>query len=379
MKVQDKVITLNPQGRILDIGVQGDWTMENAPNIEPVLANLDIQTDQYDAIRMHCSGLQNIDTTGAWMLYHKFKQYEEQGLKANFEGFKEVHFKFVKTIQDLDQRPCPECHRDKSLLAGIRKLGLITVKSFEHLAEAFGFYGRIAATFFRSLTRPKHLRFSSIIRHIQEAGLNAMPIVAMMAFLIAIVLAYQGATQLQKFGAEIFTVNLTAISVLREMGVLLTAILVAGRSGSSFAAEIGVMKLNDEVDALKTLGIDPFEVLVLPRIIGLVIALPLMAFLANICGLAGGGLMSVTILDIPLNRYFDQVLGAVSMSDFITGMIKAPVFAFIIASVGTFRGMQVTGSAESVGRLTTVAVVQSIFLVILADAFFSILFAKMGI
>ena len=379
MGKDNQLIKLEPQDRLLNVGVMGDWTMENAPNIEPVLANLDIRADQYDSIRMHCSGLRNIDTTGAWMLYNKFTQYEEQGLKASFEDFKEVHFKFVKTIQDMDQRPCPDCYRDKSLLAGIRKLGLITIKGFEHLAEAFGFYGRISATFFRSLTNPKHLRFSSIIRHIQEAGLNAMPIVAMMAFLIAIVLAYQGATQLQKFGAEIFTVNLTAISVLREMGVLLTAILVAGRSGSSFAAEIGVMKLNDEVDALKTLGIDPFEVLVLPRIIGLVIALPLMAFLANICGLAGGALMSVTILDIPLNRYFDQVLGAVSMSDFITGMIKAPVFAFIIASVGTFRGMQVSGSAESVGRLTTVAVVQSIFLVIVADAFFSILFAKMGI
>lgn len=373
-----EVIKLQPEGRLLNIGIMGDWIMENAPTIEKTLSNLDIDVSQYDAIRMHCSGLQNIDTTGAWMLYNKFAEYEKQGVKADFEGFKEVHFKFVKTIQNLDQTPCPECNRELSIKSTINVLGKATVKATQHIGEALGFYGRISVTFFRSVMRPKHLRLSSIVRHIQEAGINALPIVAMMAFLIAIVLAYQGATQLQKFGAEIFTINLTAISVLREMGVLLTAILVAGRSGSSFAAEIGVMKLNDEVDALKTLGIDPFEVLVIPRIIALVIALPLMTFIADICGLAGGALMSVTILDIPLNSYFNQVLGAVSMSDFVVGMIKAPVFAFIIASVGTFRGMQATGSAESVGRLTTIAVVQSIFLVILADAFFSIMFAKLG-
>ncbi len=379
MAKTSKFIELQPDNNLLNVGIMGDWIMENASVLESLLTDLDIEIEQYDSIRMHCNGLENIDTSGAWMLYQKFSQYEERGLRASFEGFKDVHFKFIKTIQTLDKQPCPECMRDRSFYGAMERLGGLTVKGVSHLGEALGFYGRIAETFFRSIRSPSHMRISSIIRHVQEAGINALPIVAMMAFLIAIVLAYQGATQLQKFGAEIFTINLTAISVLREMGVLLTAILVAGRSGSSFAAEIGVMKLNDEVDALKTLGIDPFEVLVLPRIIALVIALPLMAFLANMFGLAGGALMSITVLDIPLNRYFDQILGAVSMNDFLVGMIKAPIFAFIIASVGTFRGMQVTGSAESVGRLTTIAVVQSIFLVILADAFFSILFAKMGI
>ena len=379
MKSEEHLIKLTPDGRLLNVGILGDWTMENAPNIEPVLKSLDIQTDKYDSIRMHCSGLQNIDTTGAWMLYNKFTSYEKQGLKASFEGFKEIHFKFVKTIQDLEEGHCPERDLDLGFLPIMRRLGQSTATGLGHLGEALGFYGRIASTFFRALANPKRFRINSVVRHIHETGINALPIVMMMAFLIAIVLAYQGATQLQKFGAEIFTVNLTAISVLREMGVLLTAILVAGRSGSSYAAEIGVMKLNEEVKALQTIGVDPYEVLVLPRILALVIALPLMAFIANICGLAGGALMSVTILDIPLNRYFDQVLGAVQMSDFFVGMIKAPVFAFLIASVGTFRGMQATGSAESVGRLTTIAVVQAIFLVILADAFFSILFAQLGL
>ena len=379
MELENRYFKLAIDNRNLSIGIFGDWIMENAADIETVLTSLDKHVVHCDAIRMHCSGLRTIDTTGAYMLYKRFSDYEKQGIQAKLEGFKEIHFKFVKAVQGLDKHPCPLPFYNRGLLAAMNHIGKSTVEAFDHLLETFTFYGRLFATLATSLTSLKRLRLNSVTRHIQEAGIDALPIVGMMAFLIAIVLTYQGATQLAKFGAEIYTINLNAISITREMGVLLTAILVAGRSGSSFAAEIGVMKMNQEVDALQTLGIDPYEVLVVPRIIALVIALPLMAFLANLCGLAGGALMVVTVLDIPMNLYLEQTLTSITLTDFFVGMVKAPVFAFIIASVGTFRGMQADGSAESVGRLTTISVVQAIFLVIAADALFSILFAELGI
>lgn len=377
--MDDSLLTLSPDGTHLDIGVKGDWTMDNAPAIERLLSKLNVHTGQYASVRMHCDGLGSIDTTGAWLLYRKFTSLESMGISASFEGFREIHFKFVKALQELNKEPCPVITERDTLLTVLHKLGETSISGLHHLAEAFTYFGRLSSTLFHGITHLKSLRFNSIVLHIRESGVKALPIVSLMAFLIAIVLVYQGAAQLRQFGAEIYTVDLVAISVLREMGVLLTSIMVAGRSGSSFAAEIGVMKLNDEVDALETIGIDPFEVLVLPRVIALIIALPIMTFVANICGLAGGALMSVAVLDISWNAYVTQLANAVTVETFFVGMIKAPVFAFIIASVGTYRGMQASGSAESVGRLTTIAVVQAAFLVILADAAFSILFEFLGI
>jgi phospholipid/cholesterol/gamma-HCH transport system permease protein len=217
------------------------------------------------------------------------------------------------------------------------------------------------------------------VRHVYETGFTAVPIVSLIAFLIAVIVAYIGAQQLRKFGGEIFVVDLVTVSVLRELGVLLTAIIVAGRSGSAFAAEIGAMKLNDEVDALRAMGMDPVEVLVLPRILGLVIALPALTIVADAMGLAGGALLSWYLVDIPFGQYVERVQGSISEFTFWVGLIKAPVFAVLIAVVGTLRGMQVRSSSRELGRLTTAAVVQSIFLVILADAVFAVIFMEIDI
>lgn len=244
-----------------------------------------------------------------------------------------------------------------------------------------GFLGQLLITFLQGLIHPRRLRLKSVSHHVYTAGVQAIPIVALIAFLISVVLAYQGATQLSRFGADIYTVDLVTLSVLREMGVLLTAIMVAGRSGSAFAAEIGVMKINQEVDALKVMGFDPVEVLVLPRALGLMIALPMLTLIADLMGMAGAAILSYTLLHIPLVQFTERVYSLVTsdMSMFWVGIIKAPVFAFLIAAVGTMRGMQVEKSAERVGSLTTQAVVESIFLVILADALFSILFSRLGL
>jgi phospholipid/cholesterol/gamma-HCH transport system permease protein len=239
------------------------------------------------------------------------------------------------------------------------------------------FLGRIVAVLAGAASRPRALRLPSVARHIYETGIAAIPIVALIAFLISVIIAYLGAQQLRLFGADIFVVDLTAISVLREMGVLLTAIIVAGRSGSAFAAEIGVMQLNEETDALRAMGMNPIELLVVPRVLALIVALPLLTIVADAMGLAGGGLLAHFRLHIPWSQFTNRLHAAIAPTTFWAGLVKAPVFAALIALVGAYRGMQVRESARELGRLTTLAVVQSIFLVILADAVFAILFVRL--
>ena len=225
---------------------------------------------------------------------------------------------------------------------------------------------------------PGALRPSSLARHIYETGITAIPIVSLIAFLISVIVAYLGAQQLNRFGADIFVVDLVTIAVLREMGVLLTAIIVAGRSGSAFAAEIGVMQLNEETDALRAMGMNPIELLVVPRVLALIIALPLLTVIADAMGLAGGGSCRWSTCTFPCRNSSIGCANRCRPTTFWSGLIKAPVFAILIAMVGTYRGMQVRDSARELGRLTTVAVVQSIFLVILADALFAVLFVQIG-
>jgi phospholipid/cholesterol/gamma-HCH transport system permease protein len=213
----------------------------------------------------------------------------------------------------------------------------------------------------------------------EQTGLNAMPIVGLLSFLIGVVMAYQGADQLRRFGAEIYTVNLLGVAILRELGVLLSAIIIAGRSGSAFTAQIGTMQVNQEIDALRTMGLEPVEVLVMPRVFGLVLTLPLLVFYADAMGLLGGCLMTWATLGISIPGFLNQLRGAIGAWTLWVGVIKAPFFALIISMVGCYEGFNVTGSAESVGRLTTQSVVEAIFVVIVADAAFSILFSVLKI
>ncbi len=242
-----------------------------------------------------------------------------------------------------------------------------------------GFGGLVSATFAQLFVRPQRLRVIATLVQMERTGLDAMPIVGLLSFLIGVVMAYQGADQLRRFGAEIYTVNLLGIAILRELGVLLTAIIIAGRSGSAFTAQIGTMQVNQEIDALRTLGLDPIEVLVLPRVFGLVMTLPLLVFYADAMGLIGGALMSWASLGISIPRFLEQLRGAITEWTLWVGVIKAPFFALIIAMIGCYEGFNVTGSAESVGRLTTQSVVESIFVVIVADAAFSVLFSLLKI
>ncbi|HJS31552.1 MAG TPA: ABC transporter permease, partial [Alphaproteobacteria bacterium] len=261
----------------------------------------------------------------------------------------------------------------------VERVGQATINVLGRARDLVSFFGLTAIVFMRAAIRPRRLRFISLLSHLERVGLNALPIVGLLSFLIGVVLAYQGADQLRQFGAEIYTVNLLGVSVLREIGILMTAILVAGRSGSAFTAEIGMMKVNEEVAAMQTIGVDPMEVLVLPRVLATVIALPLLCFYANMMSLLGGAIMSYFALGISVEQFLVRLKDAITVSTLWVGMVKAPFFAFLIGMVGCYEGLKVEGSAESVGRLTTKAVVEAIFLVIVADAGFSILFSYLGI
>jgi phospholipid/cholesterol/gamma-HCH transport system permease protein len=259
------------------------------------------------------------------------------------------------------------------------RIGRITIGLVQRGGELLGFVGLISIISFRTLRRPRHIRFTALISHMEQTGVDALPIVGLLSFLIGVVMAFQGADQLRRFGAEIYTVNLLGVAILRELGVLLAAIIIAGRTGSAFTAQIGTMKVNEEVDALQVLGLDPVEVLVLPRLTALMLTMPLIVFYANLMALAGGALMAWATLNIPFPVFLSQLRGAISGWTFWLGVLKAPFFAGIIALTGCYEGLRVSRSAESVGRQTTRSVVESIFLIIVADALFSILFSYLNI
>ncbi|QJR15336.1 MlaE family ABC transporter permease [Usitatibacter palustris] len=259
------------------------------------------------------------------------------------------------------------------------RLGRAGDRAARDAYEVTVFLARAVNATAKAIVRPRYLRLSAISRQVAETGVNALPTVGLLAIMISVVIAYQGVAQLRGFGVENLTVDLVAVSMLREMGVLITAILVAGRSGAAFAAEIGVMKSREEVDALTVMGIDPMEMLVVPRVLGLMITLPLLTFFADVMGIVGGSLISQSLLHVSPLQYLDRVHNAVDTSDLLVGLLKAPVFAFVIAIIGCMHGLRVRGSAGSVGRETTRAVVKSIFLVIVLDALFSIFFDKVGL
>src|SRR5262245_3104347 len=293
-------------------------------------------------------------------------------------GIRDEHKALLELIGGLDLKPLPKVPamaRWREVIVGI---GKGADDAWKDALAIITFLGHAASATGQALLRPRSLRLASISRQISETGIDALPIVALMAIMISVVIAYQSVIQLRPYGAENLTINLVAISVLREMGVLITAIMVAGRSGSAFTAEIGVMKAREEIDALKVMGLDPMRLLVVPRLIGLVITLPLLTFFADVVGLFGGSIATQALLQVSPGQYLEHVHQAADTNDLLVGLIKAPVFAVFIAIIGCMHGMRVRGSAESVGHQTTRAVVKAIFLVIVLDALFSIFFEKVG-
>ncbi len=317
--------------------------------------------------------VEQLDTPGALLLCG----LREDGVKLT--GVRSEHQALLDLICGLEIKPAPKPAPVARWRQIVIQLGKATDEFWRDTLAVIAFIGRAASAVGLALIHPSRLRLPSISRQVAETGVNALPIIALMAVMISIVIGYQGVAQLRPYGGEDFTVNLVTVSMLREMGVLVTAIMVAGRSGSAFTAEIGVMRARDEVDALKVMGMDPMELLVVPRVIGLVVTLPLLTFFADMMGLFGGAMISQALLHVSPFQYVHRLRTVIDGSDLFVGLVKAPVFAFLIAAIGCMHGLRVRGSAESVGEETTRAVVKSIFLVIVLDALFSVLFERLGL
>lgn len=351
----------------------GAWTLEHAAGLQQAVAGA-IVPDSLDL-----TAVTAMDTLGAVLLGRLLPATADPARTAAAATLPPHLQPLLRAVWHADAAPPPPPPREQPVLAMVARTGRATVNALREAQHLLGFFGLLIITLARLAASPRRLRLKALIFHMERAGLNAVPILGLLSFLIGVVLAYQAAGQLRPYGAEIFVVNLLGISVLREIGILMTAIIIAGRSGSAFTAQIGAMKVNQEVDALLTLGLDPLEILVVPRTLALILTLPLLAFYANVVGLLGGAVMCLLVLDISLVQFIKQLRGAVGLNTLMVGLIKAPVFALVIGMVGCYEGLRVTGSAESVGRLTTQAVVESIFLVIVLDAIFSILFAALRI
>ena len=348
--------------------LSGHWTLNHAGILSEQLRAAPKGVTLVDA-----SGVDRLDTLGVLQLMRYARRND---LAFNEFVFDENHRQLVAAIEDVaDDRP--KRKRDYGFSAALGRLGFTVQDNWKETLALISFFGETLAKMARMVKEPKRFRLTPTVYHMEQVGVDAVPLVALLSFLVGSVIAFLGSTILQEFGAEIFVVELVSIAFLREFGVLLTAILLAGRTASAFTAQIGAMVSQEEVDAIRTLGLDPIDLLVIPRVIALLVMLPLLTFIAMMAGLAGGLTVGAFSLDIPPQQYLTRMQDTFEIRHFFIGLSKAPVFALVIALIGCLEGLQVGGTAQSVGERTTSSVVQTISLVIILDAIFAIWFMHM--
>ena len=346
----------------------GSMTLARLGRLPQELDELEASPDKIDL-----SGVERMDTVGAWLIHRIARDHD-----IPVEGADEDKAHLLEQVAAADQPLKIRPDHTPTLTRLLDQMGEATIRAGTTLIGLIGFFGTVLVTLGALVRHPRRIRWNAVVRQFEVVGVDALGIIGLMSFLIGIVIAQQGAIQLRQFGAEVFTINLVGRLTLRELGVLMTAIMVAGRSGSAFAAQLGSMKLAEEVDAMRTIGVAPMEALVVPRVVAAFWMMPLLAFYAAMVALLGGGLFCWFSLDIPPITFVSRIREVVPITDLWQGLLKAPVFGLIIAIAGCFQGMQVEGNAEAVGLRTTAAVVQSIFLVIVLDAFFAVFFASVG-
>lgn len=353
---------------------EGDWTLPQLAELERRLAA--IPWPDHGELVCDVGQITAMDTGGTWLLLRTKNALQRKGLQVTVRGLSVEHAELMGMVVKGWSGVAAET--TAPVPGWLERLGRFLWCRVPLAQRALSFLGESTATLWFLAMHPRSIRRRALLGSLQVDGFNAMPIIGLLTFLMGVVIAYQGAEQLRTFGANIFIVDLVGISLLREIAPMVTAILVAGRSGSAYAAQIGAMKVTEELDAIRTLGLSPMQLLVIPKVLALVIAVPLLTVYADVVGVFGGMLIAASELNVSFTEFLSRFEEAVALRHFLIGVGKAPVFAVVIALVGCYQGFQISGGVDSVGRHTTISVVQAIFLIIVLDAFFSVLLSWWG-
>jgi phospholipid/cholesterol/gamma-HCH transport system permease protein len=372
------LLTAMPMGDVLELHPGGSWTAANAAALEVLSNSVNAELDRAKAVKLDMAGVRELDTLGAWLLEKLSRRVAASGHRADVIGVAENYAGLIAEVHQVNRHNPAPVPALNPVVAKLNDIGQAAVGSREDVAAFLQMLGALFLALVGVLRRPGSLRLTSLVYQLYRVGFQAIPIMVLITFLIGAIIAQQGFFHFRKFGADSYVVDMVGILVLRELGVLIVAIMVAGRSGSAYTAELGSMKMREEIDALSTMGLDPVEVLILPRIIALICALPILSFIGSMAALYGGGLVAQLYGGMGPAIYIARLHDAVSVTSFEVGIIKAPFMALAIGIVACSEGLRVKGSAESLGKQTTTSVVKSIFLVIVLDGLFAVFFASIG-
>jgi phospholipid/cholesterol/gamma-HCH transport system permease protein len=374
----EALLTHKLVGERLELAAGGSWTANHAGELEALVDRVSGEAPKAKNVSIDMAGVSEFDTFGAWLLERLTRQWTASGHETVVVGLPEHDRGLLKEMHDVNREPPPKPRALNPVVTFLAAFGRAGVDFGRNLVVFSEMLGAVSLALVRVIVRPRDYRLTSTVHQFDRVAWQAVPIILLITFLIGAIISQQGIFHFRKFGAELYSVDLVGILVLREIGVLIVAIMVAGRSGSSYTAEIGSMKMREEIDALRTMGFDPVEVLILPRILVLIVALPVLTFLGSMAALYGGGLVAWLYGGISPDIYIARLTEAISLTHFEVGMIKAPFMGLVIGIVACAEGLRVKGSAESLGIQTTNSVVESIFLVIVLDGLFAIFFASIG-
>ncbi len=371
-------LTAEAAGDLLELRPSGSWISLNVAELESLTAAADAKVGSSKAVKLDLGAVSEIDTVGAWLLERLSRRATSDGHRVEMTGIAENYVGIVEEVRQVNRRVSAPVQRPNPLLAKLTDIGRSTLGAVQDVMVFLDMIAALTLALLRTLGRPRSLRLTSLVYQMYRIGWQAIPIVVLITFLIGAIIAQQGIFHFRRFGAESYVVDMVGILVLRELGVLIVAIMVAGRSGSAYTAELGSMKMREEIDALVTMGLDPVEVLILPRIVALIMTLPILAFVGSMAALYGGALVAQLYGGMAPAIFVARLHEAISVTHFEVGMLKAPFMALVIGVVACSEGLRVKGSAESLGRQTTTSVVKSIFLVIVLDGLFAVFFASIG-
>ena len=371
-------LTATMSGERLDVAVTGAWTSEHASELEKLVDDTGRRYEAARSIDIDLGRLERLDTFGAWLLERLSRAFTAHGSTTRMVGLTDNDRGLIEEVRLVNRRPDKQTRQENPIAAALDSIGRAVAEIGHSLVLLAHMLGAMTFAVLATAAHPSRMRLTSTVHHLERVGMRAVPIVLLSTFLIGAILAQQGIFHFRTFGADVYVVDMVGILVLREVGVLIVCVMVAGRSGSAYTAELGSMKMREEIDALRTMGVDPVEVLVLPRIVALVIAVPLLTFLGSIAALYGAGLVCWLYGGMPPDVFLARLREAISVTTFSVGMIKAPFMALMIGLVACVEGFEVQGSAASLGSRTTSSVVKSIFLVIVLDGFFAMFFAAIG-